>query len=275
VLNYGYQRNSVTPFKWVVITAVGFVVFLAAAVVFSIYSDKLNVISSTTYFFLLVMIALIAAGFLFGAMRSHAKYSGKAYNGTLELSGPVVVLALIVFLGYKFKPSERSFVATVNVFSADSMHAPISKGELGVYYGSAHISKTISDGQVVLHELPKEFRGKEITLIPVAEGYASKAQKVIMPVNEDVINLYLERIPDSVSISGLVVTENGRIVDDAVVVFADGLAKTSTDKFGNFRINLPFKDGAETNVRVYQNNSIRYNNLVRLSNQSPLSIQIK
>src|SRR4051812_13286135 len=96
------QKNSVTPFKWVVITAAGFVVFLAAAVVFSVYSDKLNVISSTTYFFLLVMIALIAAGFLFGAMRSHAKYSGKAYNGTLELSGPVVVLALIVFLGYKF-----------------------------------------------------------------------------------------------------------------------------------------------------------------------------
>lgn len=268
------QENTIQPFKWVLITAGGFIIFLGLAIVFSIYSDKLNIISTSTYFFLLVAIALIAAGFLFGALRSHAKYSGKAYNGTLELSGPVVVLTLIIFLGYKFRPTENSFSSTVNLFSSDSLHAAINDGKLTVYYGTAHLSKKITEGQVVINEMPKAFRGKEVTLIPSVEGYSSKAQKMTMPVNENVLNLYLEKIPDSVMISGIILTKAGKVVNNAEVVFADGLIKTRSDRLGNFRINLPFKDGTETNVRIYQNDILKYNNLVRLSNKSALTLQM-
>jgi co-chaperonin GroES (HSP10) len=268
------QRNNIKPFNWVIISALGFVVFLGMAIAFSIYSDKLNLISPSTYFFLLVVLALIAAGFLFGAMRSHAKYSGKAYNGTLELSGPVVVLALIIFLGYKFRPTENSFSTTVNFFSNDSSHATVAEGEVTVYYGAAHVSRKISEGQVILNEIPKEFRGREVTFIPVAEGYSAKAQKAILPANGNVLELYLEKVKDSVTITGIVLTDKGKAINNAVVVFADGLAKDSTDRFGNFRIRLPLKDGDETQVRVYKNDELKYNNLVRVSNQSPLSIQI-
>src|SRR5215216_4154698 len=103
------NSNALSPLTWIIISAVGFIVFLIGALLFSLYSDKINFISQSTYFFLLVPLALVAAGFLFGALRSHAKYSGKAYGGTLELSGPVVVLALIIYLGYKFRPAEKSF----------------------------------------------------------------------------------------------------------------------------------------------------------------------
>jgi hypothetical protein len=268
------QRNNIKPFNWVIISAAGFVIFLGAAIVFSIYSDKLNLISPSTYFFLLVVLALITAAFLFGAMRSHAKYSGKAYSGTLELSGPVVVLALIIFLGYKFRPTDNSFSATVNFFSNDSSHSSILQGEVTVYYGAAHLSKKISEGQVTLNEIPKEFRGREITFIPTAEGYLTKAQKAILPANGNVLELYLEKIIDSVTVSGIVLTDKGKAISNAVIVFADGLAKDSTDRFGNFRIKLPLKDGAETQVRVYKNDELKYNNLVRISAQAPLSIQI-
>jgi hypothetical protein len=274
-MNMPGQKETISPLKWVYVTAGGFILFLGAAVLFSIYSEKLNVISTPVYFFLLVMIAIVAAGFLFGALHSHAKYSGKAYNGTLELGGPVVVLAIIVFLGFKFKPEERSFVATVNVFSADSSHLPVTKGELDIYYGAAHMTKKISDGQVVLHELPRDFRGREVTIIPRAEGYLASAKKLFIPVNEDVINVFIDPVADSVTVSGIVVTGKGDAVRDAVIIFADGMAKTTSDNFGNFRIRLPFKDGAETTVRVYQDNNIRYNNLVRVSDQSPLSIQVQ
>jgi hypothetical protein len=269
------QSNNMRPFNWVIISAIGFIIFLGAAILFSIYSDKLNLISTSTYFFLLVALALVAAGFLFGALRSQAKYSGKAYNGTLELSGPVVVLALIIFLGYKFRPTDSSFSTTVNLFSADSSHSPIEAGDVTVYYGAAHLSKKISEGQVVLNEIPKEFRGKEVTLVPVAEGYSSKAQKLVLPSTSNVLSVYIDKLEDSVSVTGIVLTDKGKTVSNAIVVFGDGLAKDSTDRFGNFKIKLPLRDGAETQVRVYKNDELKYNNLVRVSNQASLSIQIK
>lgn len=268
-------RESVQPLKWVLITAAGFIFFLAAAVVFSIYSDKLNVISTPVYFFLLVMIALIAAGFLFGALRSHARYSGKAYNGTLELGGPVIVLVMIVYLGFKFKPTQQSFIATINVFSADSGHAPVPGGQLDIYYGTAKISKPITNGQAVVHELPVNFKGKEVTVIPAAEGYAGGAQKLAIPVNDEAMNLYIAKVPDTVVVTGIIINKAGKPVMGAVVVFADGLVKTVSDDFGNFKASLPFKDGAETPVRVYRSNDILFNNLVRVSHQVPLTLQIK
>src|SRR3954471_7375726 len=112
-------NNAIKPLTWIIISGFGFVIFLLAALLFSLYSEKINFISPSAYFFLLVILGLMAAGFLFGALRSHAKYSGKAYGGTLELSGPVVVLALIIYLGYKFRPTERSFNFTVNVFAGN------------------------------------------------------------------------------------------------------------------------------------------------------------
>lgn len=268
------ERNTVKPSTWVIITACGFVVFLAMAVVFSMYANRLNLINTSTYFFLLVPLALLAAGFLFGALRSHAKYNGKAPYGTLQLSGPVVVLALIIHVGYKFRPTEESFSATVNVFSSDTLHAPVNDGAITVYYGTAHVTKKISDGQVMLNEIPKAFRGREVVFIPAIEGYVSMPKKQILPANENVINLYVERLPDSVTVSGIVLTSKGKAVPNAIIVFADGLAKDSTDRYGNFRLMLPFKDGTETQVRVYKDDELKYNNLMRVSNAAPVSIQI-
>jgi hypothetical protein len=94
----GKADNTIRPLTWIIISGIGFAVFLLAALLFSVYSDKINFISPSAYFFLLVILALMSAGFLFGALRSHAKYSGKAYGGTLELGGPIVTLALVIFL---------------------------------------------------------------------------------------------------------------------------------------------------------------------------------
>lgn len=268
-------KNNIKALNWVIITAVGFVLFLALAIVFSLYSAQLNLINSSTYFFLLVAMALLAAGFLFGALRSHAAYKGKAYNGTLELSGPVVVLALVILLGYKFRPVEAAFGLTINVFSNDGAHAPVEAGELSFYYGSAKLTKAINNGQVVIPEVPKAFRGKEATVLVKAEGFCSNAMKVVVPATENTMSLNVDRIPDSVIVSGIVLTPKGAAVSGAMVVFADGLIKATTDELGNFKTVLPFKDGAETTVRVYRNGSIKYNNLVRLSNQGTLTIQLR
>jgi len=267
-------NKAIAPLTWIIISGIGFVVFVVAALLFSFYSDKINFISPSAYFFLLVIIALMAAGFLFGALRSHAKYSGKAYGGTLELSGPVVVLALIIFLGYRYRPIQQSFNFTVNIFSATDTSEVIKTGSTELFFGNAHQTKNISEGQSVFSELPSDYKGKTITLIAHADGYTTKRETISVPLDDAATNIYLQKIPDSVNVSGLVKDKKGTPVKDAELVFADGKFKTTSDEYGNFRIILPYKDGAEITLRVYTAGKLRYDNLVTVSDISlPVQLQ--
>jgi hypothetical protein len=266
--------KTISPLNWIIISGIGFVVFVVAALLFSFYSDKINFISPSAYFFLLVIIALIAAGFLFGALRSHAKYSGKAYGGTLELSGPVVVLALIIFLGYKYRPTQQSFDFTINVFSAADTSEVIKTGSTELFFGNAHQTKNINDGQSVFSELPSDYKGQMITLIAHADGYTTKREMISVPLDDAAVNIYLQKIQDSVTVVGLVKDKKGIPVKNAELVFADGKFKTTSDEYGNFRIVLPYKDGEEITLRVYTAGKIRYDNLVTVSNISlPVQLQ--
>jgi hypothetical protein len=267
------SKGKPSSSSWVVISFAGFALFLITAVVFGIYSDRLNFISSTSYFFLLIPMALASAGFLFGALRSNAKYTGKMYGGTLELGGPVVVLLLIVGLGYKFRPQEKSFGFTLNVFSATDTTEVINKGNADVFFGTAHWVKNISEGQAVFSEIPDVYKGKQVTVITTAEGYQSKKQTLTVPVNA-AADIYLTKIADSVTVRGLVKDKQGKVIKDAVLVFADGRVTTKSDKYGNFIAALPFKDGSEVTLRVYISDEIKYDNLVTLSSVTSLPVFI-
>jgi hypothetical protein len=269
------SNNALSPLTWIIISGIGFIVFLIAALLFSLYSEKINFISQSAYFFLLVPLALVAAGFLFGALRSHAKYSGKAYGGTLELSGPIVVLALIIYLGYKFRPAERSFSFTVNVFAGNDSSESIKTGYTELFFGTAHQTKNISEGQSVFSEVPYDYKGKTITLIARADGYKTKKSDLIIPYENVPVDLYLQKIPDSVTVTGLVKDKNGFPVKNAVLIFADGVLKTTSDDYGNFRVSLPYKDGDQIALRVYTSDRLKYDNLITLSEKVSLTIPLR
>ncbi len=267
------SNNKTSSLTWVFISLAGFAIFLVTAILFGLYNDKLNFISGTSYFFMLIPLALASAAFLFGALRSHAKYTGKMYGGTLELGGPVVVLLLVVGLGYKFRPQQQSFGFTLNVFSATDTTEVINKGNADVFFGTAHWQKNISDGQAVFSEIPDDYKGKQVTIITSADGFDAKKQTLNVPVNA-AANIYLTKIADSVTIHGLVKDKKGNTIKDAVLVFADGRVKTTSDEYGNFTAALPFKDGAEVTLRVYIHDKIEYDNLVTLSSATSLPVSI-
>jgi hypothetical protein len=268
------DKSSISAFKWVIISGIGFILFLATAFLFGIYSDKLNFINTSAYFFLLIPLALVCAAFLFGALRSHAKYSGKAYGGTLELGGPVVVLTLIILLGFKFRPTEKEFSYTINFFEASDTTEVIKDGSVELFFGTARLAKNISEGQSVFNELPSVYKGKEATLITKAKGYITKRQAVSMPFGNVAQNVFLEKIKDSVSVHGLVKDAQKRPVKNASLVFADGFLKTTSDDYGNFNVVMPFKDGEEVPLRIYIKEKLAYDNLVVLSNKASLTIQL-
>jgi len=266
-------KEKPSSLAWVFISLAGFAIFLIIAVLFGLYSDKLNFISSTSYFFLLIPMALASAAFLFGALRSNAKYTGKMYGGTMQLGGPVVVLLLIVGLGYKFRPQEKSFGFTLNVFSATDTTQVINKENADVFFGTAHWVKNISEGQAVFSEIPDIYKGRQVTVITTAEGYHSKKQTLTVPVNE-AADIYLTKIADSVTVHGLVKDKKGNAIKDAVLVFSDGLVTVESDKYGNFTAVLPLKDGSEVTLRVYIRDEIKYDNLVTLSSVTSLPVFI-
>jgi len=66
-------------------------------------------IDQNLFYIALIPLGFSTASFLFGAMRSHAHFSGRQFNGTLQLGGPVVVFMLTVLGGFFLVKNMGSF----------------------------------------------------------------------------------------------------------------------------------------------------------------------
>lgn len=267
-------NKTVSPLSWVIITGLGFVLFVAAAVILMIFSNKTANLSPQVYFFLLVFVALIASGFLFGALKAHAKYSGKLFNGTLALGGPAVIFCLIIYFGLKLSPEADSFNIKFIVFGDESKNELVNGGLLKVLFNKPD-SARIENGVVTFTELPTNLLGKTISVTPAVIGFYRQSQQITIPADgRTPIELHLKKQTDSLTISGLVVDMQGQPVPNVLIVLANGLYKTSADQLGNFRFILPVKDGTELPVRVYRKKKLRYNNTQVFSSKIPLTLQL-
>ncbi|MEP6927468.1 MAG: hypothetical protein ABI834_07520 [Ginsengibacter sp.] len=267
------KDKPVSSLTWVLISAAGFLVFIGVALFFIFFNDKLSNIKLPVYFFLLVIVGLIAAAFLSGALKSHAKYSGKVYGGNLELGGPVVVFALIIYMGYIFRPVAGYTNLKVTVFGTETNNELINSGMVKLLLNKPD-SQKIENGLAEFTDVPTEFEGKEVTIIPQVEGYYGIAQKIKINNNNIPVELHLVKKPDSISISGIVINKEGETVSNAIIVFEDGFITDTTDDYGNFRLTLPFKEGHESRIRIYIKNKMRYNNEQALSSNTSMTLQI-
>ena len=267
-------KKNISSLNWVIITGLGFVLFVAAAILLIIFSNKMASLNKQIYFFLLVFVGLIAAGFLFGSLKSHAKYSGQVYNGTLELGGPTVIFCLIIYFGLKLAPTADSFSLKFIVFGNENKDELVGSGILKVLFNKPD-SARIENGVVTFTDLPSTLLGKTIDVIPAVSGYYKQSQQVTIPLDGHVpVELHLKKQADSLTVSGLVTDTKGQPVPNVQIVIADGLYKTQADELGNFRITLPLKDGTELPVRVYTKNKLRYNNTQVFSSKIPLTFQL-
>lgn len=267
-------NKAVSPLSWVIITGLGFVLFVGAAVILMIFSNKASNLSPQVYFFLLVFAALIASGFLFGALKAHAKYSGQLHNGTLALGGPAVIFCLIIYFGLKLKPEADSFDIKFIVFGDETKNELVNGGLLKVLFNKPD-SARIENGVVTFNEQPATLLGKSITVTPAVAGYYRQSQQITIPVDgRTPIELHLKKQADSLIISGLVVDTQGQPVPDVLIVLADGLYKTNADQLGNFSLTLPIKDGTELPVRIYAGKKLRFNSTQIFSSKVPLTLQL-
>lgn len=267
-------KKHISSLSWVIITGLGFILFIIAAVILIIFSSNANNLNSQVYFFLLVFIALIASGFLFGTLKSHAKYSGHVSNGTLELGGPTVIFCLIIYFGLKLAPTVSSFSLKFIVFGSANKNELVNSGLLKALFNKPDSVK-IENGVAAFTDLSTTLLGQKISVIPVVNGYYQQSQDVTIPADGHTpIELHLKKQADSLTVSGLVIDTHGQPISNVQIVIADGLYKTNSDQLGNFRLTLPIKDGAELPVRIYNKNKLRYNNSQVFSSKIPLTLQL-
>lgn len=271
--------KPISSLRWVFISLVGFILFLGAAILFSLYADKLSRLNSTAYFFLLVILGLVAAGFLSGGLRSYAKYKGKLAGGVLQLSGPVVIFFIILYVGYKYRPQPvvSTFSLTVNVFGQGGEGNIINSGEVTIGFGNYRSTRPVNgEGQVIFPQLPPAQKGKSILLIPSVEGYEKEGQQHKIPEEDDpAINLGLVAKPDSMLVRGTVLNYSGEVISGAELDFNNGLAGATSDESGNFRVTLPLKEGSEVKLRVLLNGAVKYDEYKILSEDVSTDIIIR
>src|SRR5262245_57333767 len=91
------------PIAYVFITLFGLVIVLAVG--YFILKRLPQIISQgvfqQVYFIVLVIVALIPAGYLFGALRSSASLTGNEFGLAIELGGPAALFFLVVIAGFR------------------------------------------------------------------------------------------------------------------------------------------------------------------------------
>jgi hypothetical protein len=200
--------------------------------------DKLAALGLTGnfYYLILVPLGLTASGFLFGALRSYAKYNGRQLGGKLEIGGPAVIFLLVIILGKLFSPSVN-FPITVYVHGSAGPQDLILKGmgyvllDLG---GDRRREAIGEKGQAFFPEIPPSFRGQRVHVLLDAPGYelANPGQQPSL----DGASLYLEVRKKPGHVAGRVQDEEGEPLSGVNIRVANSTA--TTDPYGHFDIAL-------------------------------------
>jgi len=128
------------------------------------------------FYLLLIPWALCSAAFLFGAMRSYARFTYKHLGNFLELGGPVVLFCLVLVGGFKLvPPPQDAFDLTVRAHSADASVPVIDSGNVTIELDNNRATRSLAtNGEADFKGIPAKFMGTTIRILPEVNGYEHK-----------------------------------------------------------------------------------------------------
>jgi hypothetical protein len=258
---------------WVLVSAAAAAGAILVAALFIAYADRLNFISGPVYYVLLIPIALGAAAVLFEAMRSRARYRGSVARGNLEMSGPVVVFAGIIIGGiWVAKPETANL--TIRVHGSEGRADLITHGEIVLDLADDRRTASIGpDGQVTFAQVPVRLLSGEVHVIPRVPRYRPSRTGPYRVPPARVIDVELERVPDSTTVAGTVLDADGPVAG-ARVDFGNGLVAGRTDENGNFRVVLPMEPGRTVPLVVTLDGRMVYDDNYVVSDQVGVRIAV-
>lgn len=199
---------------------------------------KLGLIGNL-YYVVLLPLGLCAAAFLFGVMRSFARYKGEQYGGTLELGGPIVAFVLVVGGGFVLVPKPPStFPLTVYVHGEADRNDLVlrNSGRVFLDLDGDRQSRSIGEnGEAYFPGIPDRFRGQEVPIWVDAKGFESTVAN--QKARIDGASLYLPIRRKGGRVSGRVQDPDGNPIANADLALA-GLSQHS-DASGHFEFTIP------------------------------------
>ena len=195
-------------------------------------------LTGNLFYIVLLPMGLAAAGFLFGVVRSYARYSDKQLGGIFELGGPIVAFLLVVILGFVLVKPVKTFPLTVYVHGQGGPQDLVlrNSGDVLLDLGLDRRRQPIgSDGQAYFPSIPATFRGQEVPIGVQSDGF--EANDPNRKYRLDGGSVYLPVQRKAGHLSGRVQDENGKPLSGATIHVA-GLS-TTTDSAGHFEFIIP------------------------------------
>ena len=193
---------------------------------------KLGLIGNL-YYIVLFPLGLCAAVFLFGVVRSFARYKREQYGGNLELGGPIVAFVLVVGGGFILVPKPPStFPLTVYVHGEAARNDLVlrNSGRVFVDLDGDRQSRSIGEnGEAYFPAIPDRFRGQEVPIWVDATGFESTIADQKQRVDGG--SLYLGVRKKNGHVSGRVQDQDGNPISGAELSVAGVL--THSDVSGH------------------------------------------
>lgn len=259
---------------WMLASLVAFLVAVAAAVMLVRSPNTvLSGLVAPFYYIVLVALGCALALLLFGAMRGYAKWSGHAFSGTLEISGPVVVVALTVVGGHFFRP-EPTASLVVRVHGPEGHNEMLCPTSVKVVLGQDLRNGDIGQNcQAQFNEVPARFLSGEALYVQVmVPGYVQTDSKPV-PISEDrVLWVSMRRATEHSTAWGRLIYpgRKGPVVD-AVIAIDGGPSGSKTNSAGLFRFEVPIPEGRTVQLTASVGGDVVFDDKVTLPIASTLT----
>jgi len=251
---------------YVIISLMGLLIGIGLLLFYVYQVPKLveSGVQNQVLYLLLIPWALACSAFLFGAMRSYARFTHRQVGNALELGGPIVLFCLVLVGGFKLVPqAAESFDLTVRAHSADGAVPIITSGKVTLELENTRRTESIGlDGEANFKGIPARFRGATVRVLPEVDGYkpAWQPHKLL----GSALDFPLERADQPVTHLG------GSIVPppedwNKIRLIVDGQSSEGkVDELGRFDFPVNGKPGDSIRLKVYAGGKLLYDDFQTL-----------
>ena len=277
------RPNSIKKSGWIYISGIAFLLALGASVLLIVYGKRLEELGITgnIYYIILIPLGFSSAAFLAGAMKSYASFkSNQNFTyGELNLTGPIVIFALVVGGGFILPNLNKKapFDIKVRIVSNDQPTKSFNDGLVTLYIGKEPKNVNIHEGEAEFYNIPLEYNHKMVRITPSIDSYQLDSSDEVMISNkEDYIDLHVSRTKQSLStqVRGTIMNQKNSPVKNAFLNFGSGLATCRTDQYGDFLLTVPLPAGSKVPLKILVDSVMMFNEEVTISPTTPVTLKV-